>query len=74
MTEDPSYKVAMDVFKVLLPKSEEDATVILTGVAMVLATLSVEMGIPEEKATYAFTRSYRNAERRLKKLQQTSVH
>jgi len=35
---------------------------------MVLATMAVEMGIEEEKAIYAFRRSYGNAHRRLKQL------
>ena len=52
----------------LTPKAEVDANIILAAVSMVLSTIAVEMGMEEEKAVYAFTRSFRNAKSRLKRL------
>jgi hypothetical protein len=65
---DPSRIIALEIFNLLAPKADQEASVILAGVSMVLATMAVEMGIEEEKAIYAFRRSYGNAHRRLKKL------
>ena len=65
---DPSRIIALEIFNLLAPKAEQEASVILAGVSMVLATMAVEMGIEEEKAIYAFRRSYGNAHRRLKQL------
>lgn len=65
---DPSRIIALEIFNLLTPKAEQEASVILAGVSMVLATIAVEMGIEEEKAVYAFRRSYANAHRRLKQL------
>jgi hypothetical protein len=66
--EDPSRQIALEIFQLLTPKAEVDANIILAAVAMVLSTIAVEMGMEEEKAVYAFTRSFRNAKSRLKKL------
>jgi hypothetical protein len=66
--KDPSRQIALEIFQLLTPKAEVDANVILAAVAMVLSTIAVEMGMEEEKAVYAFTRSFRNAKSRLKKL------
>ena len=54
---DPSRIIALEIFNLLAPKAEQEASVILAGVSMVLATMAVEMGIEEEKAVYAFRRS-----------------
>jgi len=66
--KDPSRQIALEIFQLLTPKAEVDANIILAAVAMVLSTIAVEMGMEEEKAVYAFTRSFRNAKSRLKKL------
>jgi len=66
--KDPSRQIALEIFQLLTPKAEVDANIILAAVSMVLSTIAVEMGMEEEKAVYAFTRSFRNAKSRLKKL------
>ena len=66
--KDPSRQIALEIFQLLTPKAEVDANIILGAVSMVLSTIAVEMGMEEEKAVYAFTRSFRNAKSRLKKL------
>ena len=62
---DPSHELALEIFKFLMPKADVDTTVILTGLSIVLATVAVEAGVEEEKAVYAFRKSYGNAKRRL---------
>jgi len=66
--KDPSRQIALEIFHLLTPKAEVDANIILAAVSMVLSTIAVEMGMEEEKAVYAFTRSFRNAKSRLKRL------
>jgi len=66
--KDPSRQIALEIFQLLTPKAEVDANIILAAVSMVLSTIAVEMGMEEEKAVYAFTRSFRNAKSRLKRL------
>ena len=66
--KDPSREIALEIFHLLAPKADVEATVIMAAVSMVLSTIAVEMGMEEEKAVYAFTRSFRNAKSRLKKL------
>ena len=68
MKSDPSRQIALEIYHLLAPKAEVEATVIMAAVSMVLSTIAVEMGMEEEKAVYAFTRSFRNAKSRLKKL------
>lgn len=65
---DPSHELAVEIFKFLSPKVDVDTTVILTGLSIVLATIAVEAGVEEEKAVYAFRKSYGNAQRRLKRV------
>lgn len=65
---DPSRQIALEIFHLLLPKENIETKVILSAVSMVLSTIAVEMGMEEEKAVYAFTRSYRNAKNRLKSI------
>jgi hypothetical protein len=52
----------------LSEKADTDTVVILSAVSMVLATIAVEAGLEEEKAVYAFRKSYNNAQRRLKRM------
>ncbi len=68
MEQDPSRELAVEVFKFLMPKADVDTTVILSAMSMVLATIAVEAGMEEEKAVYAFRKSYGNAKRRLKQV------
>ena len=65
--KDPSRQIALEIFHLLAPKADVEATVILGAVSMVLSTIAVEMGMEEEKAVYAFTRSFRSEERRVGK-------
>ena len=62
---DPSRDLAIEVFQFLAPKSNVDTSVILAGLSIVLATVAVEAGMDEEKAVYAFRKSFGNAKRRL---------
>jgi hypothetical protein len=68
MNEDPTKDIAIEVFQVLATKADMDTAVILSAVSIVLATIAVEAGMEEEKAVYAFRKSYNNAQRRLKRL------
>jgi hypothetical protein len=68
MEQDPSRELAVEVFKFLMPKADVDTTVILSAMSMVLATIAVEAGMEEEKAVYAFRKSYGNAKRRIKNI------
>ena len=66
--QDPSRQLAVEIFQFLAPKANVDTTVILSALSMVLATVAVEAGMEEEKAVYAFRKSYGQAQRRLKTL------
>ena len=66
--QDPSRALAIEIFQFLSPKAEADTSVILSALSMVLATVAVEAGMEEEKAVYAFRKSYGHANRRLKTL------
>jgi hypothetical protein len=68
MSEDPSREVAISILRLLSEKADTDTVVILSAVSMVLATIAVEAGLEEEKAVYAFRKSYNNAHRRLKRM------
>ena len=68
MSEDPSREVAISILRLLSEKADTDTVVILSAVSMVLATIAVEAGLEEEKAVYAFRKSYNNAQRRLKRM------
>ena len=68
MSENPTEQLAIEIFKFLVPKAELDTSIILASLSMVLATVSVEAGIEEEKAVYAFRKSYGPASRRMTRL------
>lgn len=68
MSEDPSREIAISILKLLSEKGSTDTVVILSAVSMVLATIAVEAGMEEEKAVYAFRKSYNNAQRRIKRM------
>lgn len=63
---DPSRELATEIFQFLLPKNNLEVNVILAALSMVLATVAVEADMEEEKAVYAFRKSYGKAQRRLK--------
>ena len=65
-SEHDSLDIAKEVFDVLASKGEVNTAVVLAAMSMVLATISVEACMEEEKAVYAFRRSYGHAQRRLK--------
>lgn len=66
--QDPSRELAVEIFQFLAQKAETDTAVILSALSMVLATVAVEAGMEEEKAVYAFRKSYGHSSRRLKSL------
>jgi hypothetical protein len=68
MSDDPTRDIAIEVFQMLATKADTDTAVILSAVSIVLATIAVEAGMEEEKAVYAFRKSYGNAKKRLKRL------
>lgn len=68
MSDDPTRDIAIEVFQMLAAKADTDTAVILSAVSIVLATIAVEAGMEEEKAVYAFRKSYGNAKKRLKRL------
>lgn len=68
MSEDPSREIAISILKMLSEKGGTDTVVILSALSMVLSTIAVEAGMEEEKAVYAFRKSYNNAQRRLKRM------
>jgi hypothetical protein len=68
MKEDPTRDIAIEVFQLLATKAETDTAVILSAVSIVLATIAVEAGMEEEKAVYAFRKSYGNAQKRVKRI------
>ena len=68
MSDDPTRDIAIEVFQMLAAKADTDTAVILSAVSMVLATIAVEAGMEEEKAVYAFRKSYGNAQRRIKRM------
>lgn len=68
MSEDPSREIAISILKLLSGKGDTDTVVILSAVSMVLSTIAVESGLDEEKAVYAFRKSYSSAQRRLKRI------
>ena len=68
MSEDPSREIAISILKVLSENGNTDTVVALSAISMVLATIAVEAGLDEEKAVYAFRKSYGNAQRRLKRM------
>jgi hypothetical protein len=70
--KDPSRALAIEIFQFLRPKADLNTTVILSALSMVLATVAVEAGMEEEKAVYAFRKSYGNSKRRLKSIMRTA--
>ena len=72
--QHPSQKLAIEVFKFLAQKADMDTTVILTALSITLATLAVEAGMEEEKAVYAFRKSFGEAQRRLKRVLKPTKH
>jgi hypothetical protein len=65
---DPSLELAVEIFKVLKTRPDADVKDIMASVSLVLTTIAVETGMEEEKAVYAFTKSFRSSKSRLKNL------
>lgn len=72
--QHPSKTLAIEIFKFLAPKAEMDTSVILSALSLTLATVAVEAGMEEEKAVYAFRKSFGEAQRRLKKVLKPTQH
>lgn len=72
--QHPSQKLAIEIFKFLAEKADMDTTVILSALSLTLATVAVEAGMEEEKAVYAFRKSFDGAQRRLKKVLKPTQH
>ena len=68
MSDVESRELAVDIFKFLITKGNLETQTILVALAQVLATVAVEAGMEEEKAVYAFRKSYGIATRRLKQV------
>lgn len=65
---DPALEMAVEIFKLIKTKSDADVRDIMAAVSMVLTTIAAESGMEEEKAVYAFTKSFRNSKSRLKNI------
>jgi hypothetical protein len=63
---DPSQKLAVQIYKTIAESGELDVSTIMAGLGVVMSTIIVEIGMPEEKAVYAFRKSLAAAERRAK--------
>ncbi len=72
--QHPTQKLAIEIFKFLAEKAEMDTTIILTALSLTLATVAVEAGFEEEKAVYAFRKSFGEAQRRLKRKLKPTQH
>jgi hypothetical protein len=67
---DPAKLLAIELFKQIAPRMDMNINEILAGVCIVLSTIAAEAGMTEEKAVYAFTKSFRQAQQRVKKVTQ----
>lgn len=75
MELDPSQKLAVQIYKTIAESGELDVSVVMAGIGVVMSTLIIEIGMPEEKAVYAFRKSMAAARRRAKQRQsQPMVH
>jgi len=70
----PAKKLAIEIVKALEAHSNKDTSVVLTALSMTLASLAVEAGMEEEKAVYAFRKSFGEAQRRLKRVLKPTQH
>jgi len=64
----PSEAIAVDILKLLATREGAEIADVLSGLSMALATIAVEAGMEEEKAIYAFRKSFGMAQRRLKRV------
>jgi len=65
---DPALELAVEIFKLIKTKENSDVRDIMAGLSMALTTIAAESGMEEEKAVYAFTKSFRNSRSRLKQV------
>lgn len=66
MELDPSQKLAVQIYKTIAESGELDVSVVMAGLGVVMSTIIIEIGMPEEKAVYAFRKSMAAARRRAK--------
>lgn len=66
--EDKKLAVAREIFQIIAPKFDTDVSDILGGVSLVLATICAESQMTEEKAVYHFTKDFRQAQQRVKRV------
>ena len=69
MELDPSQKLAVEIYQTIAESGELDVSVVMAGLGVVMSTIIVEIGMPEEKAIYAFGKSLAAARRREKQRQ-----
>lgn len=72
--DEPSKELALEIVKFLLTKSGIETSAVLAALSTVLAAIAVEAGMEEEKAVYAFRKSFGNASRKLKSFIQENLH
>jgi hypothetical protein len=63
---DPSQKLAVAIYKTIAESGELDVGTVMAGLGVVMSTIITEIGMPEEKAVYAFRKSLAAAQRRAK--------
>lgn len=72
---DPSQKLAVAIYKTIAESGELDVGTVMAGLGVVMSTIITEIGMPEEKAVYAFRKSLAAARRRAKVMaSQPQVH
>lgn len=75
MELDPSQKLAVQIYKTIAESGELDVSTVMAGLGVVMSTIIIEVGMPEEKAVYAFRKSMAAARRRAKsRATQPMVH
>lgn len=59
-------QLATNIYKTIAEAEELDVSVVMGALGFVMSSIIVEIGMPEEKAVYAFRKSLAAAERRAK--------
>ena len=59
-------QLATNIYKTIAEAEELDVSVVMGALGVVMSSIIVEIGMPEEKAVYAFRKSLAAAERRAK--------
>jgi|APCry1669189204_1035204.scaffolds.fasta_scaffold101276_3 hypothetical protein len=63
---EPLQQLATNIYKTIAESEELDVSVVMGALGVVMSSIIVEIGMPEEKAVYAFRKSLAAAERRAK--------